>query len=244
MMVSRRPQTVFLPALIGVMLASVACTADAQNNRAARQQAERQKQIQKKMQEIANNTPQLPTDPQLLVLHKEFITKAEKLAGEYERKKQYDRAREVYEALVRLVPKYKNAEEGLRRMMSNQLSDRKLTKVAAAGEWQDTGANIQKGMPIQFEVKGTWKVVYETDAEGIQIPNELKPRDGRIKLGTLIGVIATKPSDLKEEKPFIVKTGKEMIAERSGRLFLRMFDIDPMDNEGEIYVLTRSNFGK
>ena len=39
--------------------------------------------------------PSLPDDPQLLGLHKEFVVKAEKLAVEYERKKQFDKAREV-----------------------------------------------------------------------------------------------------------------------------------------------------
>ena len=47
--------------------------------------------------------PSLPVDPQLLGLHKEFVVKAEKLAIEYERKKQFDKAREVYESMVRLV---------------------------------------------------------------------------------------------------------------------------------------------
>ncbi len=40
--------------------------------------------------------PSLPSDPQLLGLHKEFVVKAEKLALEYERKKQFDKAREDY----------------------------------------------------------------------------------------------------------------------------------------------------
>ena len=65
-----------------------------------------QKRLQEQMRAAAENQPQLPSDPVLLNLHKEFIAKAEKLAVEYERKKDFDKAREVYESLVRLVPKY------------------------------------------------------------------------------------------------------------------------------------------
>ena len=59
--------------------------------------------------------PSLPDDPQLLGLHKEFVVKAEKLGVEYERKKQFDKAREVYESMVRLVPNFAAAEAGLQR---------------------------------------------------------------------------------------------------------------------------------
>lgn len=232
--------------LLPVVCVFIASSVFAQppNRRLTKQQAEMQKRMQERMKEIAANQPELPRDPQLLSLHKEFITKAEKLAGEYERKKQFDRAREVYESLTRLVPKYKNAEDGLQRMISNQAQDRKLATVSATSEWQDSGAQIQEGMPVKFEVKGTWKVVLETGPEGVKIPDAMKPRDGRIKLGTLIGVIASSPADLAESRPFILTNGKEMIANKSGRLFMRMYDIDPSDNEGKMYVLIRSSFGK
>ncbi len=80
--------------------------ASAQSPASAAAARRRQQQMQQKAKEMAENQPQLPSDPQLLTLHKEFIAKAERLAVEYERKKQLDKAREVYEAMVRLVPKY------------------------------------------------------------------------------------------------------------------------------------------
>jgi hypothetical protein len=204
-----------------------------------------QKRIQEQMRAIAENQPELPSDPQLLNLHKEFISKAEKLAVEYEGKKQFDKAREVYESLVRLVPKYTKAEEGLRRILTSQtMQDKKLTDVAANKAWQDTGVTLQEGMPVHVEVKGTWKVVYETGPKGIEIPDEFRPPDNRIKLGTLIGVIANSPAELTEEKPFVLEDGKDFIAKKTGRLFLRMFDVDPSDNEGKLYVLIQSSFNK
>ena len=224
--------------LIGLLSADVVAQPPA-----VRKQQEIQKRIQQQMQKAAENQPVLPSDPQLLSLHREFITKAEKLAVEYERKKQYDRAREVYESLVRLVPKYDKAEEGLKRILTTQaMKDRKLTEVVATRDWQDSGATIQKDMPVHFDVRGTWKVVYETGPEGIRIPDELKSRYGRFQLGALIGVIAASPDDLNDAKPFAVTPGHEFISPKTGRLFLRMFDVDPTDNEGKMYVMIQSTF--
>lgn len=211
-------------------------------NRNARQI---QKRIQQQLQEVADSQPEFPADPQLLSLHKEFIAKAEKLATEYERKKQYAQAREVYESLVRLVPKYAAAEAGLQRVLNSQsLQDKKMTKVMANQLWQDSGVNLRQGMPVHLDVKGSWTVVYETGPEGIEIPKEVKPHDDRIKLGTLIGVVVTSPAELTEEKPFIVQDGQDFIAKKTGRLYLRMFDVDPRDNEGEMYVQIQSTFFK
>ncbi len=211
----------------------------------ARQQQQTQQRMQQQMREIANNQPELPSDPQLLGLHKEFIVKAEKLASEYERKKQFDKAREVYESLVRLVPKYSSAEEGLHRILGSQSrQDKKLTEVLANQMWQDSGVALRQDMPVHIEVKGTWKVVYETGPTGIEIPDELRPRDNRIKLGTLIAVIANSPAELAEERPFILEDGKDFVAKKTGRLYLRMFDVDPSDNEGKLYVLIQSTFQK
>ncbi|WP_372718661.1 hypothetical protein [Novipirellula sp.] len=215
----------------------------AEMRRAMKQQQEFQKRLQQQRKEAAENSPTLPTDPQLMGLHKEFITKAEKLAADYEKKKQTAEARQVYEAIVRLVPKYQPAEEGLSRMIAAQsVQDRKLTEVVANRGWQDSGVTLVQGMPVHMEVKGSWKVVVETDAKGVEIPNEIKPKSNDIKLGTLIGVIATSPSELDTEKPFVVAKQLDFINKKTGRLFLKMFDIDPTDNEGKIHVLIQSTF--
>ena len=187
--------------------------------------------------------PKLPEDPQLLSLHKEFVVKAEKLAVEYERKKQFDKAREVYESMVRLVLNFAAAEAGLERILGNQRSqDRKLVTVEADQMWQDSGINLQVGMPVHTEVKGIWKVVYETGPKGIEIPKEFQQRDSRIKLGSLIGVIVNSPTELKAAKPFLVEHGKNFTANKTGRLFLRMYDVDHTDNEGKVLVLIQSTF--
>ena len=187
--------------------------------------------------------PQLPIDPQLLGLHKEFVLKAEKLALEYERKEQFDKAREVYESMVRLIPNFVAAEAGLQRILANQrVQDRKLVSVEANQMWQDSGVNLQVGMPVHTDVKGSWKVVYETGPKGIEIPKEFQQRDDRIKLGSLIGVVVNSPAELKDAKPFLIEHGKDFNADKTGRLFLRMFDVDHTDNDGKMLVMIQSTF--
>ena len=174
---------------------------------------------------------------------KNLSSKLKSLAVEYERKKQFDKAREVYESMVRLVPNFASAEAGLQRILGNQrIQDRKLVTVEANQMWQDSGVNLQADMPVHTEVKGSWKVVYETGPKGIEIPKEFQQRDGRIKLGSLIGVVVTSPTELKDARPFPVENGKNFTANKTGRLFLRMFDVDHTDNEGKMLVLIQSTF--
>ena len=222
--------------------------ATAQNpvlRRAQKQQQEMQRRMQEQMKRAAENQPELPADPQLLSLHKEFITKAEKLASEYERKKQYDRARETFEAMARLVPNYAPAETGLARVLRQQsLKDRELMEVRANLDWQDSGVVLQKDMPVHLEVKGSWKVVLETGAQGVEIPPEKRPRDSKIQLGTLIGVIANSPSEIEKAKPMAIRSSMDFKASQTGRFYMKMFDLEPSDNEGKIFVLIQSSFAK
>jgi tetratricopeptide (TPR) repeat protein len=229
----------------GLAVAERSWGQNANLRRLQQQQKEMQRRMEQQMREAAAAQPDLPSDPELLLLHKEFITRAEKLAAEYERKKQYDKAREVFEAMTRLLPKYQEAQAGLQRMLKAQsMQDRKLTEVQAAAGWQDSGATLVKGIPVRVDVKGTWSVVVETGPEGVQIPNDLKPRDSKIRLGTLVGVIASSSAELEKAEPFPIKPGDDFVAKENGRLFLRMFDIDPSDNQGKLYVLIQSTFGK
>ncbi len=236
------------PLAAGLVLLALLTAVSAQSptqRRDLRQVQQAQQRMQQQMRTAAENQPQLPSDPQLLSLHKEFVAKAEKLAMEYERKKEFDKAREVYESLVRLIPKYSSAEEGLNRILANQrMQDRRLTDIEANQQWQDTGVVLREEMPVHIEVKGSWKVVYETGPKGIEIPEEFRPRDSRIKLGTLIGVVANSPTELAEERPFVVEQSMDFTAKKTGRLYMRMFDVDPSDNEGKLYVLIQSTFAQ
>ena len=95
-----------------VIFVSMLSAQNPPQRRDARLMQQTQQRMQQQMRAAAENQPQLPSDPQLLSLHKEFVAKAEKLAMEYERKKDLDKAREVYESLVRLVPKVRECRRG------------------------------------------------------------------------------------------------------------------------------------
>jgi hypothetical protein len=196
----------------------------------------------KKKKKDPDAPPPRPTDPKLIELHKEFLGKAEKLAEDYEKKKQHEKAREVYEAILRLVPSYPRAEEALNKIRETEATtDKKQVTVLAAKGWQDSGIVLQEGKPVIIEAKGAWtfKMSHQLGPDGIEIPQELRD----FKLGALIGVIVT-GTDPKEFKPFHVGERKEFTAERSGRLMLRMYDADPSDNTGQISVQVQSTFAK
>ena len=136
----------------------------------------------------AKRAPVRPSDPRLVDLHREFLSKTEKLAAEYERKREWDRAREVYEAILRLVPSYPQAEAGLGRVVGAQVTqDRKVVDVAANRGWQDTGIVLSQRKPVQILARGTWEAVNRIGLDGLEIPKEMK----RFKLGLLVGRIVS-----------------------------------------------------
>ena len=184
--------------------------------------------------------PVRPTDPRLVDLHREFLSKTEKLAAEYERKRDWGRAREVYEAILRLVPSYPKAEAGLGRVVGAQVTqDRKIVEVFANQGWQNTGVVLSQGKPVHIIANGVWEVVNRTGPDGLEIPKEMR----RFKLGALVGVIVS-GGDIKDAKPFLIGAKKDFIAPETGRLLLVISDVDPSDNRGKVAVQIESTFAK
>lgn len=191
-----------------------------------------------------NRRPQveLPDDPKLLEIHKKFVLDAEKLAGDYERGGQIDKARSCYTEILRLVPTYTPAEEKLAKIKEKEATaEKKLVDVYANKGWQDTGIQVISGRPISFHSTGQWtfKMTYNLQADGLEIPKELRD----FPLGSLIGLIAESVDD-KDAKPFLVGNDKSFDAPKTGRLFLRIYDSDPEDNIGRIGVVVEGTFKK
>lgn len=187
--------------------------------------------------------PQLPNDPKLQDLHRDFIVKAERLATEYERKQDLDGAQAVYQSLLKLAPDHKLAEQALSRVLEAQAQDKKIVRVSARGEWQDTGVSLLQGKPVHLLAKGQWTVINSVGPAGFEIPKEMRPKDNRIKLGTLIGVVVPEGGNPQAARPFAIGDSHSFTASTDGRLFLRMFDVDPSDNQGIMSVMIRSSFG-
>ena len=192
-----------------------------------------QGQRKKKNNQAKKEAPRVPSDQRLLDLHRDFVKRAEKLADEYERGKNFGKARVVYEEILKLAPSYRSAQQKLDEIRQRELSANNVNvRIFANKGWQPTGVYVVAGKPFRVAATGSWKFKLELELspDGIQIPKELKD----FNLGSLIGVInAGDPEDLK---PFAVGVQKAMIAEQSGPLFLRMYDTQPDDNEGSLQV--------
>ncbi|MBA2114258.1 tetratricopeptide repeat protein [Bremerella alba] len=181
----------------------------------------------------------LPTDARLVEIHREFVTKAEKLGDEYARKKDWEKARVVFGEVLKLVPNYKPAVEKL-KVINGELSNanKKVVTVEAKDGWQDTGIDVTEGSPLIFRVEGEWMLVHLSDANGLEIPREIRD----YKLGSLIGVVAKSATPDKDTVPFTIGTQRQMTVPQTGRLLLKMHDLNNEDNRGQVRVEITGNF--
>ena len=184
-------------------------------------------------------TRPLPDDKRLLALHLDFVKRAEQLAKEYESDKDWGKARAVYEEILKLVPQYPPAQSRLAQIIEREASAKTVSVTIKANEdWQDTGVNLIAGKPVSIVPSGTWvfHLKVDTTAEGLSIPKELRD----FNPGSLIGMIPEREPG--KAKPFQVGSGKQFLAERSGPLYLRMYDTDLSDNSGQLKVEIRGTF--
>jgi hypothetical protein len=178
----------------------------------------------------------LPNDDRLMALHRRFVQDAEKLAAEYEQKKQLDKAAAVYREMLKLVPAYKSAQESLNKIETIEANTNQISvSIEAKDWWQDTGIRLIEGKPIKMAAQGTWnlKLQHDLGPEGIDM--EKLPKG--CNLGELIGVIVQPGDDPKKMKPFAIGSKHSMVADRAGALWVAMCDFDHKDNSGHI-VLT------
>ncbi|TWT34788.1 hypothetical protein [Blastopirellula retiformator] len=170
-------------------------------------------------------------DPRLMKFQREFVEKAEDLGDEYARKQDWAKAKAVFAEILKLAPQYKTAQEKMDAINRNLIgSNRKSLVISANGDWRDTGINVQQGALLRIAAEGKWTFVFEGDADGVEPPRELRD----LKLGSLVGYIAN-PGD-KKPKPFSIGKSREFNAPATGRLFLKMFDVNNSDNQGTMAV--------
>jgi hypothetical protein len=205
-------------------------------------QREREKAAKEKDKEKSDEKrPPVPTDPKLLGIMKDFADKTMKLAQDYEKGNDLDKARICYEELLHMVPEYDPAKLALQKIREIEASAKKKTlEVFANKDWQDTGITVVPGKPITIMSKGEWTftITYTIGAEGIAIPENLKD----FNLGALIGVIDEGTGISKDLKPFEVANGKTMTFKKPGRLFLRIYDSEVKDNSGKLNVDIHGTF--
>jgi len=184
-----------------------------------------------------------PDDPKIIKLYETMIFSMEKLAADYEKANQSDKARSCYEEILRVAPKYTAVQDKLKAIkMKEAIADRKPFEVLANKAWQDTGVNVVEGKPLTIKATGTWnmKMAYELPPDGIEIPEELRD----FPLGALVGAVAEPGSSPEDIKPFLVGSSKSFEPPKSGRLLLRIYDSDPQDNTGKLSVMIEGTFTK
>jgi tetratricopeptide (TPR) repeat protein len=218
--------------LAGLAVCLVAGTLGAQRPRGQRPQNRSPQAAGKQTQQR-----QIPDDPKLLELHREFVAKAARLAKDYERTNQIEKARACYEQILKLLPGHSEAEEALAKIIEKQATaERRVFSVYANKDWQDTDVRLVQGKPITIQARGTWnfKMSHELGPDGMEIPKELRD----FNLGSLIGVVLPfEPvSEDKKPKAFFIGSNLRTTAAESGRLLLRMYDSDPSDNSGKLDV--------
>jgi hypothetical protein len=192
--------------------------------------------------DTSKSEPELAADPRLKKLQVDFVIEAARLAKEYERKRDIEGARGCYEQILRLVPHHPDAEKALGRIHDEELTaEKKKLQVKATDGWQDTGVNVIANRPIQIRADGTWtfKMEYVLDADGMEIPEELKD----FNLGCLVAKIVT-GGNPDENQPFQIGKEQTFTPEAAGRLYLRMYDKDPSDNKGFLSVEITGTFEK
>lgn len=183
--------------------------------------------------------PNLPDDPKLLDLHKDFVVKVAKLAKDYERNNQTDKARVCYEQILKLLPGHPEAEAMLAKIRETEATaERRVFDVQANKGWQDTGVHLIAGKPVRIQADGSWlfRMSHQLGPDGMSIPKELRD----FNLGSLIGLVAV--GDPKDARPFFIGSEIEFTADTSGPLLLRMYDSDPADNSGKLNVEIRGTF--
>ena len=181
----------------------------------------------------------VPTDPRLVEAYEKFIKDMEKVALDYERTGQSDKAKEVYKDMLRVVPVYSEAQSKLEKIKGKELTaEKKIINLQVNEGWQDTGLDCVEGKPLVIVADGEWtfKLTKKVTPDGIEIPKDLRD----FPLGALVGVIVS--SDDKENRPFLVGSKLEITAKKSGRLKLCVYDNDPSDNLGRLNVTISGTF--
>ncbi len=183
----------------------------------------------------------LVADPKFQNVYNEFVSRAEKLAEEYEKTKQFDKAKASWEEIARLVPNYEKAKHMVEQYNQREtVAEKRSIDILANKDWQDTGVTVIPGKPIHITAKGTWTFTLsrEITPDGIEIPKELRD----YPLGALVGIIQT--TDPKEMKAFVVGSEKSFVADKGGKLLLKMYHNNPIENKGKLSVDIQGTFEK
>ena len=193
----------------------------------------------------ADEVTKILEDQRLFKLHESFVGGVVKLAEEYENKKDFEKARNCYEQLLRLLPNNQAAQARLQAIRDREsVAETKVVKVLAIRpDWTDTGLVVGDDKPVTFQAAGEWTVrmSFKSDPDGVDIPKDVQA----FPIGALIGRIVSGSGEDDDGKPFLIGKGTSFIANRTGLLQLRVYSgVDTSNNTGEASVTIRGSFVK
>jgi hypothetical protein len=95
------------------------------------------------------------SDKRLLSIHREFVTRAEKLALEYEKDKDWAKAKTVWGEVLKIAPTYGPARLKMQQLLEREANaDVVRMDVQAGAAWQDTGVIVVPGKPVRIRAAG------------------------------------------------------------------------------------------
>ncbi len=173
-------------------------------------------------------------------MHTKFVADAQKLAKQYLKTRQPDRAVAVYRRDLEDCSRRPGGQATTGQPAPKEaVADSKLFVVQANRDWQDTGVRMIAGKPLKLAASGTWtlNMSHEVGPDGLdEMPKAIKD----FRFGSLVGRIDD--PDAKEPKFFMIGSGKEVRFDQSGPLSVRIHDTDPSDNLGSLRLEITGRF--
>lgn len=212
--------------MIGAILLGGAAGLWAQDNGGKRPPGKDKDKDKDKVVKISN-------DPEIRKLQAAFVKDAEILAKKYEKEKDFSKARDVYQEILKIAPAHQQANQRMSEIMQYEMAAKSHKfSISAKDDWQDTGVTAIEDRPLNIRATGKWTLRIEAQIgpEGMPIAKELRDFDP----GCLVGMIEGPDKD--DNKPFVIGAEKQFIPKVSGKLLMRIFDNDTRDNEGSVDV--------
>lgn len=151
----------------------------------------------------------------------EFIREAADAAREYEQAGEYERAKTMLKAILKLNPELAGVKAKIKQLNEMQLSDNETDfTIDVSRGWSKAIVKVFKGKPIRIQAEGRFRFVtsLQVGPTGFSTENPVKgDMVNGIPAGALMGIVASRG---KMGKPFLVGVGCEIAPKEDGLLFL------------------------
>ncbi|GIX03763.1 MAG: hypothetical protein KatS3mg113_0769 [Planctomycetaceae bacterium] len=163
-------------------------------------------------------------DNRVLDLQRSLYKDAIEIARGYEDLGEYERAKWMYEVLLKLDPKLPGVKEKIDQLQEKVLEATEFeVEVDVARGWTPPLAIVTKDKPARIEVEGDYifEGSWRLTADGFRGDDSGHDYNPQWPLGCLIGVIVAADTG-KPGKPFDIKSHKEFTPQQTGILQLKM----------------------